>query len=116
MSLTVEILREEIKKACEYVERFGGVIRSGSFGTGRDQLSVMEGGCYCPIGALELLRKQRRSDFNFNYDPFIDGFDSEIDEWEVEEQAVAWEQKWKDAGKVYRLGRDFRKQYVKEAA
>jgi hypothetical protein len=115
--LEIEILRHEIAKACEYVEKRGGVITTGSWGTTSNNLEVVEGCCYCPIGALELLRGQPRDFFNFDYDPFVDGFDSEpLDEREVEQEFVAWEARWKNAGKLYRLGRDFRKQYVKEAA
>jgi hypothetical protein len=108
----IEALRQEIKKACDYVEKNGGVIQPGNFGTDNQLLEVQEGCCYCPVGALELLRKQRRVHFvEFNYDAFVEGFDSDL-AWEDVEGGY----REPEEIELFKLGHEFRKQYVKEAA
>src|ERR1700722_20629394 len=78
MGLDIEMLREELKKACTYVIDHGGFIASGNFGTDGQSALTVEHRCYCPIAALELLRKRRRHSFEFNYDAFVEGFDTEL--------------------------------------
>jgi hypothetical protein len=110
--MDISKLREKLTQACKYVEGHGGKIVPGSFGTDNLRRSgkweVCPGNCYCPIGALELFLKQDRMNLPFEYDPFVDGFDSEI------ESSLAWAEK--GYGELYDLGREFRKQYVKGAA
>jgi hypothetical protein len=110
MGLDIEMLREELKKACTYVINHGGFITSGNFGTDGQSALTVEHRCYCPIAALELLRKRRRHSFEFNYDAFVEGFDTELG---LADDAVY--NALPDRA-LFVLGQDFRKQYLKEAA
>lgn len=115
---TFDWIKRYLTEACAFAEKKGLTIKPHNFGIHlTERGGELDGsGCLCPIGALELFLKKPRQAFNFNYDPFVDGFDSEIEPFEVEEQAKAWTEKDPVYGELYRLGRDFRKQYVKEAA
>lgn len=111
--MTFNDIRQMLEKACRYVEKLDGRIVPGNFGTeyGRD---VQPGRCYCPIGALECYLKTSKANFDFNYDPFVEGFDSELHGDEVEVHALGWTDDI--FRQLFRLGHEYRKQYVKEAA
>lgn len=120
MGFDIEILRWELAEACDFVIGHGGAIGDGGFGTDdaiceKDDVSrgvVREDHCYCPIGALELYRRQPRDQFDFSYDSFVEGFDSDIDWIDVEGRY----RREPEGVKLYELGRAFRKRYLKEAA
>jgi hypothetical protein len=117
MTIDIEALKYDLEKACEYAKKeFDLSIMPNDYGVvTRNGVPTPEypGGCCCPIGALELLTKTARSQFAFNYESFVEGFDSELDEAGVERHMANWDA---PHAAIFRLGVEFRKKYVKEAA
>jgi hypothetical protein len=116
MTIDVEALKYNIEKACEYAQKeFDLTIAPNAFGViTRNGVPTPEGGgCCCPIGALELFTKTSKATFEFNYDCFVEGFDSELDEEAIEKHASNWDA---PHAAIFKLGVEFRKKYVKEAA
>jgi hypothetical protein len=113
MTIDIEALKFNIEKACEYAKKeFDLIIAPGEFGVvGRDPTPT--GACCCPIGALELYTHASRHTFDFNYGCFTEGFDSELDEAAIEKHASNWDAQH---AAIFKLGVEFRKKYVKEAA
>lgn len=114
MTESIDELREEITKACEYVLQAGGRIVPGAYGTEDLRTTeVVPGHYYCPIGALEVYRKQHRGLFKFAYRVFAVGFDSNDHDSDVNDALVATSVDW--LAEYYNLGKEFRKKFLKEA-
>lgn len=51
--------------------------------------------------------------FEFNYDCFVEAFDSDLPDGKLEWHVSGWDEPHRE---IFHLGREFRKKYVKEAA
>jgi hypothetical protein len=114
--MDIDDINALLKKACDHAEKkLGLTIKPGSFGveSSHSKIEPSGSGRCCPIGALELYLKQSRSVFEFNYDSFVDGFDADIDELVAVSHCTGWQVGL--TRELFWLGREFRKQYVKEA-
>jgi hypothetical protein len=110
--MTIDDIRAMMEKACTHAERLELRIKPGNFGV--EKLEPDGTGCCCPIGALELYLKMPKHTFEFDYDPFVEGFDTTLVGGALEKAALGWSDDI--YRELFRLGHEFRKKFVKEAA
>lgn len=104
--MTIDELRQKLEDACEYaIKELGLQIRPCAFGVVGGEPDGT--GCCCPVGALELHSRIRRTGlgraWGFNYETVADGFD--LCEWSAPTNEFGRE--------LYELGVDLRKKFYK---
>lgn len=111
--MTIDDIKQMMEKACKYAEETLDLkIKPGNYGV-RRRAEPDGSGCCCPVGALALYLKTAPTYLEFNYDPFVDAFDSDLVGDQLERAALGWTDE--RSRQLFRLGVEFRKKYVSDA-